>query len=281
VAASLIKKYPIPGLFRTRHAVSLQLFHQVTTSLERFREMPYNASMIATVLDLQRRHVLEGGAVIEALRGVDFTVAEGEIVAILGKSGSGKSTLLNLLGGLDRPTGGTIEVAGHMLGELSSAGLARFRLETVGFVFQSFNLSSSLTAWENVSLPLIFAGQSRAVRKARALKLMDLVGLGDRSDHRPGQLSAGEQQRTALARAIVNTPRLLLADEPTGNLDTQTSLEIMDLLIEQNRSGMTIIMVTHDPDLAARYAHRTVRMVDGLVLEPSEGLAATSTGEAP
>ncbi len=239
--------------------------------------------MFVRTEQVARSYRLEGGAVIDALRGADFTAAKGEIVAILGKSGSGKSTLLNLLGGLDRPSSGSVEVAGQRLDKLSQKALARFRLKTVGFVFQSFNLSGTLRAWENVGLPLIFSGVSRSERRRRALALLDRVGLSGRTGHRPGQLSAGEQQRTALARAIVNSPELLLADEPTGNLDTQTSSDILDLLVEQNRQGLTIVMVTHDPELAGRYAHRIVRMADGRICEqPSAAGPGTppSGGEA-
>jgi putative ABC transport system ATP-binding protein len=228
--------------------------------------------MLVCAQNLKRHFRLEGGAVIEALRGVDFSVEAGEIVAILGKSGSGKSTLLNLLGGLDRPTAGSISVSDVRLETLSSNGLADYRLKTVGFVFQSFNLSPTLRAWENVALPLVFAGVPRGERRDRAHGLLERVGLGHRSGHRPGQMSAGEQQRTALARAIVNGPKILLADEPTGNLDTGTSGEIMDLLVEQNRAGTTILMVTHDPELAEAYATRTVRMADGCMAR-EEGAA--------
>ncbi|MHC4600632.1 MAG: ABC transporter ATP-binding protein [Planctomycetota bacterium] len=227
--------------------------------------------MLVNTTRLIRNFRLDGGALVEALRGVHFTAESGEIVGILGKSGSGKSTLLNLIGGLDRPTRGLVEVADLNLHALPPKTLALFRLKTVGFVFQSFNLSPTLRAWENVSLPLVFAGVPRLERKKRALQLLDSVGLSHRKFSRPGQMSAGEQQRTAIARAIVNAPRLLLADEPTGNLDTATSEEIMKLLVEQNRKGMTIVMVTHDPDLAARYAARTVRMADGRIVGGEDG----------
>ncbi|MHC5037588.1 MAG: ABC transporter ATP-binding protein [Planctomycetota bacterium] len=227
--------------------------------------------MLVNTDRLIREYRLGGGALIEALRGVNFSAQSGEVVGILGKSGSGKSTLLNLIGGLDRPTRGSVEVAGLKLHALSPKKLARFRLKTVGFVFQSFHLSPRLRAWENVALPLVFAGVSRSERRKRALKLLESVGLAHRRSSRPGQMSAGEQQRTAIARAMVNTPRLLLADEPTGNLDTVTSEEIMNLLVEQNRKGMTIVMVTHDPELADRYTTRTVRMADGRLVRGEDG----------
>jgi putative ABC transport system ATP-binding protein len=235
--------------------------------------------MLVNTDRLVRQFRLDGGALVEALRGVGFTVESGEVVALLGKSGSGKSTLLNLIGGLDRPTQGLVEVAGRKLHALSPRALACFRLKTVGFVFQSFHLSPRLRAWENVALPLVFAGVRRAERRERAMELLDRVGLSQRALNRPGQMSAGEQQRTAIARALVNAPRLLLADEPTGNLDTVTSGEIMRLLVEQNRNGMTIVMVSHDPDLAARYATRTVRMADGRIVSGNGG--PVEKGETP
>jgi putative ABC transport system ATP-binding protein len=174
-----------------------------------------------------------------------------------------------------------VEVADRNLHALSPKQLALFRLRTVGFIFQSFNLSPRLPAWENVALPLVFAGVARSERRKRAMELLDSVGLSHRRFSRPGQMSAGEQQRTAIARAIVNSPRLLLADEPTGNLDTATSGEIMKLLVEQNRNGMTIVMVTHDPDLAGRYATRTVLMADGRIVENGNAGAPAEGGGKP
>ena len=204
-----------------------------------------------------------GGETVEALRGVDLNIEPGEFVALLGRSGSGKSTLLNLLGGLDRPSRGSIRVGGTELGAMSKRDLSLYRRTTVGFIFQSFNLVTSLRAWENVSLPLVFQGIGRFERRKRALELLARVGLEKRADHVPSELSGGEQQRVAIARALVNDPKLMLCDEPTGNLDTATSDQIMELLLESHRAGTTLVMVTHDPDLAEKHTDRTLRMADG------------------
>ncbi len=206
------------------------------------------------------------GALVHALRGVSVEVRAGERVALLGKSGSGKSTLLNLLGGLDRPSSGKVVVAGHDLARLSSSQLARHRLSTVGMIFQSFNLIPSKTALENVMLPLVFAGVPPSRRRSVATRTLEAVGLGERLNHRPTQLSGGEQQRVALARALFTGPRGLLADEPTGNLDSGTASEVMALLLDHVRaSGATLLLVTHDEDLAARSTDRVVRLHDGRV----------------
>ncbi|MCI0456096.1 MAG: ABC transporter ATP-binding protein [Gemmataceae bacterium] len=203
-------------------------------------------------------------ALVHALRGVSLEIRLGERVALLGKSGSGKSTLLNLLGGLDHPTTGRIEIAGRDLARLSGRDLARHRLSTVGMIFQSFNLIPSRTALENVALPLIFAGRSPAERRAVARKALEGVGLGQRLDHRPTELSGGEQQRVAVARALVNEPLILLADEPTGNLDSATAGEVVDLMLGHIRTrGMTLILVTHDEELAGRCTERVLRLHDG------------------
>jgi putative ABC transport system ATP-binding protein len=205
-----------------------------------------------------------GGETVEALRGIDLEIARGEFIALLGRSGSGKSTLLNLLGGLDRPTRGSIRVADRELAEMSQRDLSLYRRDLVGFIFQSFNLVPSLKAWENVALPLVFEGVSRTERRSRAHELLARVGLERRADHTPGKLSGGEQQRVAIARALVNNPRLLLCDEPTGNLDSATSRQIMELLNDAHAGGATLVMVTHDPALADDHAQRTLRMADGL-----------------
>ena len=224
--------------------------------------------------NLVREHRLGKGNVVAALQGASLSVEGGEYVAVLGKSGSGKSTLLNLLGGLDRPTRGHLEVDGKDLVRLSERDLARFRAETVGFVFQSFHLQPRFAAWENVSLPLVFAGVRRVERKRRALALLERVGLTSRADHRPSQLSGGEQQRVALARSLVASPRLLLGDEPTGNLDSATSAAILDLLAEAHRGGATVLLVTHDAELAAERAQRVVHMADGRVVSDTGAPAA-------
>jgi len=206
----------------------------------------------------------QGEAVVHALAGVTLSVESGERVALLGKSGSGKSTLLNLLGGLDHPTSGVLEVAGKRLGALSRRELAEFRRVCVGMIFQSFNLIPSRTALENVELPLIFAGVSRSQRRIDARRALDAVGLAGRVDHLPAQLSGGESQRVAVARALVGRPKILLADEPTGNLDSATAHEVMQLIIKHiARHGTTLIMVTHDEELAKAYTGRVIRLKDG------------------
>jgi predicted ABC-type transport system involved in lysophospholipase L1 biosynthesis ATPase subunit len=203
-------------------------------------------------------------APVQALRGVTVCIPQGERVALLGKSGSGKSTLLNVLGGLDRPSSGSVHVGGHDLARLSARELARHRLTTVGMIFQSFNLIPSRTALENVELPMVFAGRSPRDRRAAARRALEAVGLGHRQEHRPAELSGGEHQRVAIARALVNNPEILLADEPTGNLDSATAREIVDILTEHVRAnGTTLVLVTHDEELAHRCADRILHMKDG------------------
>jgi putative ABC transport system ATP-binding protein len=216
------------------------------------------------LVNLHRRYRLDG-AHVDALRGVSLSVARGEFVALVGPSGSGKSTVLNLIGGLDSPTEGQVWVDGVELTAQDERGLTAHRRHRVGFVFQSFNLLPRLTALENVAVPLTFVGVPEAERLARARTLLAQVGLGGRLDHRPTQLSGGEQQRVAIARALIAEPALLLADEPTGNLDTATGGEVMALLQRLNAGrGLTLLVVTHDPEVAA-YAHRVVRLRDGRV----------------
>ena len=203
-------------------------------------------------------------APVHALSGVSVEVQRGERVALLGKSGSGKSTLLNLLGGLDRPSSGTIEVAGRDLARMSGDELARYRLATVGMIFQSFNLIPSRTALDNVELPMVFAGTPPRERRALARKALEAVGLGARLGHRPAELSGGESQRVAIARALVNQPAVLLADEPTGNLDSVSAGEVVDLLTDYvRRHGTVLILVTHDEELARTCTDRVVRLRDG------------------
>jgi predicted ABC-type transport system involved in lysophospholipase L1 biosynthesis ATPase subunit len=203
-------------------------------------------------------------ALVHALRGVSLEVCRGERVALLGKSGSGKSTLLNIVGGLDRATAGTVEVAGRDLGRMTGRELARHRLATVGMIFQSFNLVPSRTALENVELPMVFAGRPPRERRTRAREALEAFGLGERLHHRPAELSGGENQRVAIARALVNRPAVLLADEPTGNLDSATAGDIMALLDAHVRTnGTTLVLVTHDEELAAARTDRVLRLRDG------------------
>lgn len=213
--------------------------------------------------------IYESGSLrVTALSGVTATIAAGERVALLGKSGSGKSTLLNLLGGLDRATSGRICVCQRRLDQLTSRQLADFRFSTVGMIFQSYNLIDSKTALANVELPLVFAGTSRQQRRAMAARTLDAVGLGDRLQHLPAELSGGEQQRVAIARALVNRPTLLLADEPTGNLDSETVSEVMQMLDEDiTRHSIAVLLVTHDEELAAGFADRLLRLKDGHLVD--------------
>jgi predicted ABC-type transport system involved in lysophospholipase L1 biosynthesis ATPase subunit len=203
---------------------------------------------------------------VEVLRDVSVEVADGERVALLGKSGSGKSTLLNLLGGLDRPSSGGLRVGGRDLDRLSGREMARFRSTTVGIIFQSFNLIASRSAVENVELPMVFAGRSPRDRRAAAREALEAVGLGARLHHRPDEMSGGESQRVAVARALVNRPRVVLADEPTGNLDSQTARQVMALILDHVREHhASLVLVTHDEELAASCTDRVVRLVDGRI----------------
>jgi len=209
-----------------------------------------------------------------ALAGVSLSVAAGEVVAVIGPSGSGKSTLLNLVAGLDRPTAGTVTVAGRRIDTLGEGALARFRARHVGIVFQFFNLLDDLTVQDNVLLPAQLAGASRRQARARAGELLERMGIGEQRDAYPARLSGGQRQRVAIARALVNSPELLLADEPTGALDTASGQEIGRLLRELNAGGQTLVLVTHDPALAQRYAARTVQLVDGQVATATAGVPA-------
>lgn len=211
------------------------------------------------------KHYRMGEEIVHALDGVSFEIARGGYCAIVGPSGSGKSTLMNILGGLDKPTGGRIVIDGADIGALDDEGLALFRNRTIGFVFQSFNLLPRLTALENVELPLIYAGMPSAERREQATKLLTRVGLGARMDHKPTQLSGGQQQRVAIARALAGGPALILADEPTGALDTNTGQEILALFGELNREGTTVVVVTHDLEVAAA-TKRTIEMRDGHIV---------------
>ena len=234
-------------------------------------------SVIIRCRDLRKIFVM-GRQKVAALDGVDIDIPEGSLTVIMGPSGSGKSTLLYLLGGLDRPTSGSIEVAGEALEKMDENSLAVYRRQKVGFIFQSFNLVPSMTALDNVAFPLRFTGVAGGERKERSRGLLKQVGLDNRSHHRPTELSGGQQQRVAVARALVNRPAMILADEPTGNLDTTSGLGIMRLLSELHRSGKTVLVVTHDPRML-HYATNRIYLLDGKVVAEQEYQAAISTME--
>jgi putative ABC transport system ATP-binding protein len=217
-----------------------------------------------------RKTYATGSLEVAALRGVDLDVEEGDYVAVMGPSGSGKSTLMHILGCLDGPTSGTYELAGVDVSEMTEAELAEVRNKRIGFVFQQFNLLPSMPAWRNVELPLCYAGVDRATRKARAIEALTRVGLADRVEHKPGELSGGQQQRVAVARALVTDPAMILADEPTGNLDTVSTNDVLGLFAELHESGRTIVLITHEPEVA-EVARRTIRLRDGLVETPITG----------
>ncbi len=236
-----------------------------------------------TVRGLQKSFAM-GHETVHALAGTDLTVEPHTFSAVVGPSGSGKSTLLYLLGGLDRPTAGTIIVNGQAIDQLDENELARYRRRTVGFIFQSFNLIASMTALENVAFPMRFTRTRRGDRLERARELLRQVGLGDRIYHRPTELSGGQQQRVAIARALVNDPQLILADEPTGNLDTTSGAAIIKVLADLHAQGRTVLMVTHDPRLTV-FATHTIRLIDGRVVTEAEydqalALAAAQLAEA-
>ena len=220
-------------------------------------------SQIIRTEGITKDYVL-GAETVHAVRGIDLTIEKGEFVAVMGPSGSGKSTFMNILGCLDVPTAGKYWLNGQLVSELSEDELARVRNREIGFVFQTFNLLPRATCLHNVELPLIYAGVGSKERIRRAREKLELVGLGDRMDHKPPEISGGQRQRVAIARALVNEPALLLADEPTGNLDSVTSTEIMETLTALNRDGQTILLVTHEHDIA-EYARRQVHLRDGII----------------
>jgi putative ABC transport system ATP-binding protein len=244
---------------------------------------PVSASLSTVAIHSENlcRHYRMGETVIRAVDGVTLEVRAGEFVALLGSSGSGKSSVLNLIAGLDRPTSGSVIVQDRDLAKLSREELAKYRLHVVGMVFQSFNLIASMTLTENVELPLRFAETERGQRQQQARQALERVGLGARMDHRPSELSGGEQQRAALARALINRPQLLLADEPTGNLDSHTGTEIMEMVRQFNRElGMTIVMVTHERALAERYAQRMIFLADGKLIDDRPNTPSASGGHS-
>ncbi|MTH18095.1 ABC transporter ATP-binding protein [Flavobacterium sp. LC2016-01] len=221
------------------------------------------ANPLIKITDIKRNFVL-GNEIVYVLKGINLEINKGEYVALMGPSGSGKSTLMNLLGCLDTPTSGRYVLNGKDVSQMRDDELAGIRNTEIGFVFQTFNLLPRTTALDNVALPMIYAGYSKSDRNTRAVEVLSQVNLADRMDHQPNQLSGGQRQRVAIARALVNKPSIILADEPTGNLDSKTSVEIMKLFGDIHAQGNTVILVTHEEDIAA-YAHRVIRLRDGLI----------------
>jgi putative ABC transport system ATP-binding protein len=236
-------------------------------------------SSIIELSSIARNYVI-GSETIHALRSVSLSIKKNEYVALMGPSGSGKSTLMNVLGCLDTPSSGEYILNGHSVAKMTDNELAEIRNKEIGFVFQTFNLLPRSTALDNVMLPLVYAGMKKAEREARAKEVMDSVGLGNRRDHKPNELSGGQRQRVAIARALVNRPAIILADEPTGNLDSKTSIEIMGLFEEIHQKGNTIILVTHEEDIA-KYAHRIVRLKDGNVESDMPNMDITRVLQTP
>lgn len=238
--------------------------------------------MNQSVIDIQgiTKTYVNGKLSVPVLHGIDLQVNKGEFVSIMGPSGSGKSTFMNILGCLDRPTTGSYRLNGDEVATLSDDELAFVRNKQIGFVFQSFNLLTKLTALENVALPMIYAGMDKKSRNERAAALLSSVGLGDRMDHLPSELSGGQRQRVAIARALANNPAIIMADEPTGNLDSKSTIDVMNIFRGLYDEGRTIILVTHEPEIAT-YASRNVVLRDGLIVEDSQNLNMTPVQEVP
>lgn len=233
--------------------------------------------ILLEVKDLTKTYVMDGGVSVKALRGINVQFYKGQFTSIMGTSGSGKSTLMNILGCLDRPTSGQYFIEGEDVSTFSKDKQALIRNKKIGFVFQGFNLLAKTSALENVELPMIYAGVPAEERRERAMKALSSVGLAGRENHHPNQLSGGQQQRVAIARAIANRPSVILADEPTGNLDSYSSIEIMGIFQELNRNGISIILITHEPDIA-QYTQRTIKIVDGKIVmdKPVENMLIAS-----
>ena len=238
--------------------------------------------MNQAVIDIQgiTKTYVNGKLSVPVLHGIDLQVNKGEFVSIMGPSGSGKSTFMNILGCLDRPTTGSYRLNGDEVATLSDDELAFVRNKQIGFVFQSFNLLTKLTALENIALPMIYAGMDKKSRNERAAALLSSVGLGDRMDHLPSELSGGQRQRVAIARALANNPAIIMADEPTGNLDSKSTIDVMNIFRGLYEEGRTIILVTHEPEIAT-YASRNVVLRDGLIVEDSQNLNMTPVQEVP
>jgi putative ABC transport system ATP-binding protein len=266
----------------TQEGIAPQVFMAASNALP----MTSSSTSQAILTDNVCRYYPMGGSTIRAVDGISLSIERGEFVALLGQSGSGKSTLLNLLAGLDRPTSGSVLVNGRDLAKMSPEDLARYRRNDVGMVFQAFHLIPAMTITENVELPMRFAEVDRAERAQRVRESLERVGLGKRRQHKPSQLSGGEQQRVSLARALANRPPLLLADEPTGNLDSRTGEDILNLIRDVSLSlGMTVVMVTHERALAERFAQRLIFLADGKLVSigdaaPGVGLAGSEEGRA-
>ena len=235
---------------------------------------------VIVIKDIKKTYV-NGKLQVPVLHGINLTIYEGEFTSIMGPSGSGKSTFMNILGCLDRPTSGSYRLDGEEVADLSDDELAYVRNKRIGFVFQSFNLLPKLTAQENVALPMIYAGVSKTERNARAAELLTSLGLGERLDHLPSELSGGQRQRVAIARSLANNPSIIMADEPTGNLDSKSSIDVMNIFTRLYEEGRTIILVTHEPDIAT-YASRNVVLRDGLIEEdkPNPHMAGLKGGAA-
>ncbi len=241
--------------------------------------IPIHTENVIDIRGISKVYIM-GLAKVFALRDISLEIQHNEYVALMGPSGSGKSTLMNLLGCLDTPTTGTYLLNGHNVSNMTDTELAGIRNKMIGFVFQTFNLLPRLSAIDNVALPLVYAGTGSKTRRKKAMEVLEMVGLADRGHHKPNELSGGQRQRVAIARALVNDPAIILADEPTGNLDTKTSLEIMSIFEKIHDAGNTVIVVTHEPDIA-EYAHRIVRLRDGLVETDSPNPHPIRTNQLP